>query len=294
MLGGYSEKVLTKLHGVILQALKEFDRVCRKYNITYFVGFGTAIGAARHHGFVPWDDDIDVCMMRQEYEKLRQVPITEWSSEYFIADPRDDCKIHRTLFPCFYIKGTTFETESHIKYLKPDKSGNYPIRIDIFVFDFFNDKKLHRMIKKTDNFKRLVLYSKCKYRVIKSDPLKTRISCRIKKAISMFLKITKYDSKKIYNHYLSYLQKNKGAKVTCFELVATHQKVDHVSTYQEMFPVVYLPFEDIQVPMIKNYDKIMTKSYGDYMAMPPMDQRWNGAPMVLDFGDGKGNVMQKG
>ena len=111
--------------------------------------------------------------------------------------------------------------------------------------------------------------------------------------MSGVLRITGYDSKKIYQRYLKYLEKNEGKNITGFELVETYEKIAFVSTYEEMFPVVYLPFEDMQVPMIKNYDEIMTKLYGDYMAMPPKEKRWNAAPVVLDFGDSKGNVMVK-
>lgn len=292
MLGNYSQEALDKLHHTILDCLKEFDRICRKYDITYFVGFGTAIGAARHQGFIPWDDDIDVCLMREEYEKLRRVPDYEWDEKYFLVDPRDDYKFHRTLFPCLFIKETTFETESQVKYFKGKDKDKYPIHIDIFVFDYFDETKLNRMIKKTDNYKRFVLYSKCKYKVVKSDPFKVRLSCRIKRTISDVLKITGTTSKMIYKKYLNYLRKNRGNVITSFELVDTYQKIAFVSTYNEMFPVVYLKFEDMEVPMIKNYHEIMTKMYGDYMAMPPMDKRWNAAPVVLDFGDGKGNVIK--
>ncbi len=293
MLGNYSQNNLKKLHTAILTALKEFDRICRKYSIEYFVGFGTAIGAVRHKGFVPWDDDIDVCMMREEYEKLCLVPEKEWNEQYFLTDPRSNYKNHRTLFPCLWIKGTAFETDTQIKYFKQNSDESYPIHIDIFVFDCFNGQKLNKMIKKTDNFKRLILYSKCRFNVVRSDPFKTRLACRSKRIISFILKITGFDSKKIYRRYLRYLKKNSGNSVTSFELVETSEKINFVSTYKEMFPTVYLKFEDTEIPMQKNYHEILSKLYGDYMAMPPVEKRWNAAPAVLDFGDGNGNVMGK-
>lgn len=294
MLGNYTEQTLAKLHTVILDALKEFDRVCRKYDITYFVGFGTAIGAVRHQGFIPWDDDVDVCMMREEYEKLRAVPCDEWDDRYFLTDPRDDYKMHRTLFPCMFIKGTAFETEGQIKLFKTDGEESYPIHIDIFLFDSFEQSKLSKMIKKVDNFKRLVLYSKCKFNVVKTDSLKAKTVCRVKRMMSTLLKVTGNTSEKIYQRYLRFLKKNTGDHVSSFELVETYEKIKFVSTYDEMFPVVYLPFEDMQVPMQKNYHEIMTRLYGDYMAMPPLEKRWNAAPIILDLGDGKGNIMGKG
>ena len=64
---GYIPEVLDKLHEVQLQILKDFINVCEKYNLTYFAVYGTAIGAVRHGGFIPWDDDIDVGMLRDQY-----------------------------------------------------------------------------------------------------------------------------------------------------------------------------------------------------------------------------------
>ena len=293
MLGNYTPEVLEKLHIFILDALKEFDRVCKKYGIVYFVGFGTAIGAVRHKGYIPWDDDIDVCMMREEYEKLHQIPAAEWRKGYFLADSRDNYRLHRTLYPCLYIEGTAFETELYYNYLKPNITESYPIHIDIFVFDAFKKERLNRMIKVTDNYKRMILYSSCKYKIIPTDNIIKILSCGIKRMMYHILKLTGWTSKKIYNSYLKYLNKNSGINTTCFELVETYQKITFVSSYDEMFPVVYIDFEDMKVPINKNYHEILTRMYGDYMAMPPMEKRWNAAPVVLDFGDGKGNVIQK-
>lgn len=66
----YEKTVLEKLHRVQIEILNDFIMVCEKYDLTYFAIYGTAIGAVRHHGFIPWDDDIDVGMLRKDYEKF--------------------------------------------------------------------------------------------------------------------------------------------------------------------------------------------------------------------------------
>ena len=68
----YDEIVLKKLHGVQVEMLHDFAQVCEKYKLPYFAVYGTAIGAVRHAGFIPWDDDIDVGMLRVDYDKFME------------------------------------------------------------------------------------------------------------------------------------------------------------------------------------------------------------------------------
>jgi len=69
----YKPEVLKRLHNVQLQILSDFIRACEKYELSYFAVYGTAIGAVRHGGFIPWDDDIDVGMLRRDYDKFLQI-----------------------------------------------------------------------------------------------------------------------------------------------------------------------------------------------------------------------------
>ena len=78
----YSESVSKRLKQTELEILKKFDELCKKYGIKYFVYYGTAIGAIRHNGFIPWDDDIDVAMIRDEYLKFLNIPNEEYSDQY--------------------------------------------------------------------------------------------------------------------------------------------------------------------------------------------------------------------
>ena len=76
-----------KVWQVELELLAEFDRICRKYGLRYFADYGTLLGAARHKGFIPWDDDIDVTMMRPDYERLKQIMKQERLPEPFFSRP---------------------------------------------------------------------------------------------------------------------------------------------------------------------------------------------------------------
>ena len=84
-----SEK-LKEVWAVELDLLSEFDRVCKKYGIKYIASGGTMLGAARHHGFIPWDDDVDLMMMRDEYDKLCEIAPTEFKHPYFFQTEDTD------------------------------------------------------------------------------------------------------------------------------------------------------------------------------------------------------------
>ena len=83
----YEPEVLKKLHTVQLEMLNDFIRVCDKHDLTYFVVYGTAIGAVRHQGFIPWDDDIDVAMLRRDYDKFCRIFNEELSEKYNLLTP---------------------------------------------------------------------------------------------------------------------------------------------------------------------------------------------------------------
>ena len=76
-----SENVdIEDIHNALLEILIDFDRICRKHNLTYYMLGGTLLGAVRHHGFIPWDDDIDVGMPRADYERFIRLPQKEYPS----------------------------------------------------------------------------------------------------------------------------------------------------------------------------------------------------------------------
>lgn len=82
----YDQDTLQHLKQVELDILKDFIKICQKYNLTYFATGGTAIGALRHQGFIPWDDDIDVCMLRKDYDTFMRVAPKEMGDTYIFMD----------------------------------------------------------------------------------------------------------------------------------------------------------------------------------------------------------------
>lgn len=288
----YDDAVLAQLQSIELAMLESFARICEKYQIEYFCTYGTAIGALRHKGFIPWDDDIDIGMLRSEYEKLRKVPREEWGDSLLLADARDECPFHRTLFPRLYKLGTGYETELYYKYLKPRSGQLYPIYIDVFLFDEIGEKTNIRFWHMVANmYKRAILCAACDRRIYRDDPIGTKVSSAIKKCIGVWYSFQKNARQRLYSRYQKAMSRIKpGGYVTCFEVVRT---MDQFSRMDEMFPTVKADFEGMTIRLQKNYDAILRKHYGEYMLLPPESKRHNPIPRVLDFGDGRGNLVEQ-
>ena len=88
----YEPEILQKLHTLQLEMLSDLQKICEKYNLEYFAVFGTALGAVRHKGFIPWDDDIDVGMLRKDYDIFIQVAEKEMGDKYQIMTPEIEKK----------------------------------------------------------------------------------------------------------------------------------------------------------------------------------------------------------
>ena len=109
-----SPEDLKKLQYVLIEMLKEFDKICRDNNIEYFVFAGTELGAVRHKGIIPWDDDTDVGMMRSEFEKLKKVFAEQDTGNLILGSPDGNYEWHERLYPRIYYKGTPLCKIFHI------------------------------------------------------------------------------------------------------------------------------------------------------------------------------------
>lgn len=293
----YPPEIIKRLQNIELQMLKDFDKVCRKYNLTYFALFGTAIGAIRHHGFIPWDDDIDVGMMREDYEKLRSIPKEEWGDNEIVF-PEADIAYHMLPITRLYRKNTLFVRENALLYDKIRKGGSImrPIFFDIFEYSHIPDHNTAiRYSKKMVNLQRLYWYSKTGMKVQSNDSIQFKMRCLRNDLIHKFLNIVNRPELKFCKMFYDIIKKedNKGGNlVTTLASAEPFEIVNSCFEEEEMFPVLYVPFEDTEIPIQKNYHQMLTAIYGDYMQLPPEDKRVNHTPAILDFGDGKGNVIK--
>lgn len=281
MYAAYEDAVLERLHKAEMTMLKDFIAICEKYDINYFAIAGTAIGAVRHQGFIPWDDDIDIAMLREDYEKFVKYAPQEFGDKYRMMGPDMPNKYYN-LQPAMERIGTKFINDgAWASKLQPG------IFLDLFIYDNIpeDEKEAAIIIKKCRFYKILYIMRNINYfKILKNFPFKQRIRLAISGVLHIFLKLIPKGDKLIYNKYMSYATKYYGKSETYTALSDPGSDIMWVKT-DEMFPLVDMPFEDITIKMLNKYDDQLKRHMGEYMTIPPVEKRTNHSPLVLDFGE---------
>lgn len=261
-----------KVWAVEIDLLNELLRVCRKHNIKVFVYAGTLLGAVRHNGFIPWDDDLDVCMDRENYEKLLSIASKEFSHPYFLQNAITDNQ-----FFIGYSRLRNSDTTGIIKW-NNSKDYNNGIYIDIVPMDGYidNQKIIKKLFKHRARIERLIGIVICQP---KGHSVKQIIKRFLKRVLKTFVGyqrlVAKYDKVlKTYN--------NKTNKITILSDSPIFSK--YWCYKSDLLEETTIRFENIEVPIPKNYDAILKNLYGDYWILPPKEKRgeWHKGKIFFD------------
>ena len=261
---------LKKVHEIELEILDEIVRICDKNNLTYFLTYGTLLGAVRHKGFIPWDDDLDIGMPREDYEKFLECCKNELSNK-FLLDNKDTNKKYYLNFTKIRKIGTVMEQDFQINY-----NGPKGIWIDIFPYDdaIYNKGKVEANKKKIK-----LIFSILHY---KSGFFLGNKLLWIKKILGF---IAKPINNKMLLEYQDRLMK-KDYKKNC-EYIISYASEYGVSRElvlkQKYFPVKKIEFEGKKYSAPNCYKDILINIYGDYMKLPPKEERRTHNPVRLEF-----------
>jgi lipopolysaccharide cholinephosphotransferase len=258
-------KEMKEIWAVELDLLSEFDRVCTKYNIKYFASGGTLLGAIRHHGFIPWDDDIDLAMARKDYEKLCEIAPKEFIHPFFFqteyTDPgslRGHAQLRNSL--------TTgiIKNEYQLK-----KKINQGIFIDIFPLDGVPDDQ-----EKYDTFEQQAVELKRAFRRCSLFAYPGALDIKSYKSIIKnvgALLASKYCKKKTEELYKRFEEvcSMYNEEETEFLSMLTFRFSDKRLYIEKRFlgDIERVKFEFITIPVLKGYDALLKRQYGDYMVM---------------------------
>lgn len=251
----------TEIVNKCLGILAEIDRICKANDIKYFAYAGTLLGAVRHKGLIPWDDDIDVVMPRKDYERFAKVCETQLSNGFELqtiyTDPLASnpwMKLHdvNTAFISGYRRKGCMEG----------------INIDIFPVDNVPDDENERLkrAKKIDRINQIYEYRFSAKS--KNDSAKMRL---YKFAISLVPPFSEQKFKEKYDKFIQKYNDRETKDVVYFSNRKYMRKVIDKSVFEE---TVYLPFENIEVPAPVGYLQVLEGLYGEnYMELPPEEER---------------------
>ena len=266
----YDDKTLKKLHETLIELLDEFVRICKKYDLKYTLVAGSVLGAVRHQGFIPWDDDIDVGMLRPDYEKFLEVAPKELKEKYYL-----DCfeynKNYHLSFAKIKKNGTIFDEDS-----SHHMDNHKGIFLDIFPIDnvYDNTKRSYfdaAMIK-------LIHQAVCVKKKI--FPLK---DCRHKIMAGILLVFPHTFLMKLEKKICMMNKDNNSKYVACF--LGIYPFKNEINERKDYFPTKEMVFEKKKYSVLNNTDKYLSGIYGDYMKLPPKERRVNHMPLKIDFGD---------
>ena len=253
--------------------LSELDKICQKHNIRYMLFAGTALGAVRHHGFIPWDDDVDVWMPREDYMKLLDYLKTQNSDERFVLNAGEN-----------KLKGDRpSEFQMRILDLTGSIERSFAGRtitthpwVDIFALDNFPKEKKERFLKR---FKRdLLCYkiARCKNFTIEQNSLFGKINKMIFFRHQRFKLFFFISEERCLKRAVRHLTQYKGVdseEYFCYAAVYLPKPEKCFFSTDCFRESKRITFEDGEFCVPAGHHEVLTTLYCDYMQLPPEDQR---------------------
>ena len=245
-----------------LGIMEYIHEVCQKIGVKYFLAYGSLIGAVRHKGFIPWDDDMDICMLREDYEKLQDYLIANPDERYEVMSYKNNLNY---VYPFMKVQDNqTYLLEEDVRI-----DSNMGIYVDIFPVDGYEDDSVFK-----DKMTRLIK--------------KRQLSCYTFKGIT--------NTKSLLNSLIRYISviifyfTNTNKYIRGIDELAQSRKVDDYELvdyliYKDMNKPVWKRewlkqtitgvFEGKEFMIPKNYHEILTSDYGDYTQLPPVELRFS-------------------
>lgn len=246
-----------------LEILLEFDRICKENNIHYNIYYGTMLGAIRHQAFIPWDDDIDLAMTRENYDKFLDIYEETLAKDYFVQTYESDPD-----YPRQFIRIRKNGTKYLQRYYE-NFDIHHGVFIDVFPFDHVykdqaNEKYRYRYLKVLNRLNII------KHFGVKADS--STIKKSIQKSIDRII-----PTLGLKKHIRKVMIKRNQSNLDYMTDMTLTSDPDILENYlikkEEFLDSIMVEFENHLFPVPRNYDQCLTKMYGDYMKYPPKEER---------------------
>ena len=255
---------LEELKKIQYNLLSEFDKVCREENFRYSLGGGTLLGAVRHKGYIPWDDDIDVMMPRPDYDRFVQYCITNELPFKIVCWENNRACVDLSA-RIFDPKTVLYETNM------PKGMENIGVNIDIFPIDGLGNtyKEAQKAFNAT-SFKRNMLVA-AQWKTFQRS--KTHAWYYEPFRFMAFLASRFVNKKRTFKKILKKYQKINFDEVAYAAAVGGSYREKEILPREVFSEYILLKFEEGEFSAIKDYDKYLSSIYGDYMKLPPEEKR---------------------
>lgn len=261
---------LRRLQLTQLETLLVIDGICKQHGIAYSLYAGSLLGAVRHQAFIPWDDDLDICMNRSDYDRFLKI----WE-----ASPPEGYILQNKENSPLFTQSFTKIRKDHTTFLQSEEeAGRYHtgIFVDIFPADRIPEGKLAQAIYRWDCMRYQLLTRE--FVPPKGGRLTRAVSAvmlaatperkRAEKRQRLLARITRY-------------QHRRDLPIIFIETVAS-MKALYPAEMMDQF--VYLPFEGSEIQCVSQWDLNLRLKFGDYMQLPPEEERvWKHHPIIVDF-----------
>lgn len=274
----YSEEQLAELQEVEYSILEEIIRVCDLERIPYFTVGGTTLGAVRHGAMIPWDDDIDIGMLREDYERFLEVAPKRLKEGFTLTWFQTDANA-----PTYFAKVRKDGTEFVEEYVE-DIDMHKGVFVDIMPYDKLPVSER----KKKKYYFDVILWNQIY--IAKSTGKVSMVENSNNKLYIVIRKVMHALERPVSKAYLyrKLDEKLRKYNATDSQIISSRGIKEFESPISDVFPTVECQFGRLKVMIPRNADKLLRIQYGDYKELPPLDKRYGHAPLKIKLEEKEG------